>query len=78
MLKSFFRNDLNFREDIDVSIAHRLGQSSSSAKPIIVKFTRLRDRKTVWAKRFSLAAPELKVREHFPINVQKARSELFP
>ena len=82
-VQSFFKTQLDLRENIQISIAHRLGQGNKTPRPVIIQFALIRDRDLVWSRRFNLkkqgqTKPSYILREHFIPEIQSARNELMP
>ena len=42
-VQSFFKTQLDLRENIQISIAHRLGHVNKTPRPVIIQFALIRD-----------------------------------
>ena len=82
VIRTFFFEEMNIRDEIELDRVHRLGKLKSDQiypRPIIAKFHRFKDR-----ERVRLAAPKVLrgtafgVREQFPPEIEAVRHTLYP
>ena len=82
VLRTFFFEEMNIRDEIELDRVHRLGKWKRDQlypRPIIAKFHRFKDR-----ERVRLAAPKVLrgtafgVREQFPPEIEAVRRTLYP
>lgn len=84
----FFKNELKIKKT-DIDVAYRIGQppppTSSYTRPLIVKFSKLSDRNTVWQMRNDVPQPEeqedgqqrIKIQADLPTQLRKDVNTLY-
>ena len=87
VVKTFFKNELKLNDqmvrDMQLVACHRFGQKSyddvrSTQRPIIVRFVRFNDRRTVWDKRTLLKGTKFYINENYPRKIGYNRRKLQP
>jgi ribA/ribD-fused uncharacterized protein len=80
-LQNLFVNQLQIGNGnvLDYQRCHRLGpKDANKTREIIIRFTRFQDRELVWRKRKLLKGTNVYVKEDFPPEVNRKRSQLYP
>lgn len=86
LMKNFMKDKLKISPDIldkiDFARCHRLGKKSENSakfpRPLIVRFERYTDRKTIWAERYQLQGTKFTVSENFGVATEFKRRKLYP
>ena len=80
-VKKFFRDKLEIENDVTLISCHRLYNglfNANNNRPMICRFLYQHERNQVWAARFSLKGSNYYLKEHFPNEINRRRSLLYP